>query len=157
LTEAIRRYYDFVVRYANVLSQDTRDTTLRQAERVRIAGIVTDPAAIGDKVWAITREGLGFETINLINLLGVSTPTWNSRQAHAPTAQTNLQVRTYTERQVRRMWWASPDVSDLRAQPIDFNSGSDGVGRYVEFLVPSLAHWDLIVLEDTPHDFAPAG
>ena len=93
LTDAMRRYYDFVVRYENVLSQDTRDTTPEHAGRVNVRDINTDPATIGDRVWVITREGVGFETISLINLLGIRDPTWNGRQAHAPVAQTDLHVR----------------------------------------------------------------
>ncbi len=149
VTGTMRRYYDFVVRYENVLSQGTRDTTPEQAERVQIEGTNTDPAAIGDKVWVITREGVGFETISLVNLLGIRNPTWNGHQVHAPAAQTDLRVRTYTKRPVQSVWWSTPDFGDLRAQPIDFNTGRDRFGDFVEFLVPSLAYWDLIVLEES--------
>ena len=142
----MRRYYDFVVRYENVLSQDTRDTTPEHAGRVNVRDINTDPATIGDRVWVITREGVGFETISLINLLGIRDPTWNGRQAHAPVVQTDLHVRHYTERPIQTVWWSTPDFGDLRAQPVEFTTGRDRVGDFVEFHVPSLAYWDLIVL-----------
>jgi dextranase len=148
LSGAMRRYYDFLVRYVAVLSLGTRDTTPGQAGRVRIEGINTDPDVIGDKVWVITREGPAFETISLINLLGVSTPTWSDRQVRAPAAQTDLLVRTYSERPIRTVWWASPDLGDPGARPVSFTTGRDGVGRYVEFVVPALTYWDLIVLEE---------
>ena len=89
-----------------------------------------------------------FETISLINLSGISTPTWSDHHVNAPPAQTDLRVRTYTERPVQTVWWASPDHGDPQARQVDFTTGRDGAGRYLEFVVPALTYWDLIVLEE---------
>ncbi len=100
-------------------------------------------------MWVITREGVGFETISLINLMGVRDPTWNGHQAHAPVAQTGLHVRHYSQRPVKSVWWSTPDDEELGARPLDFTTGRDKVGDFLEFLVPALAYWDLIVLEES--------
>ena len=150
LATALRRYYDFVVRYENVLSQGTQDTTVSRAERVVIEGNglqITDAERTCRKVWVITREGDGYETISLINLLDVTNPEWNGLQMKGPAPLTGLRVRYYTDRPIQRVWWASPDADCPQAQPLDIIAGSDIGGSFVTFVVPSLTYWDLIVLE----------
>jgi dextranase len=147
LATILRRYYDFAVRYENVLSQSTRDTTARQAAQVAIEGTDTDAGGTCGKVCVITRDGEGYETISLINLLNVTDPEWNSLQEMDMAPVTDLQVRYYPSWPVRQIWWASPDVENLRARPLDFNVGNDRQGTYVTFTVPLLVCWDLIVLE----------
>ncbi len=56
-------------------------------------------------------------------------------------------MRYYTDQTIERVWWASPDVASPQAQPLDITAGSDVGGSFVTFVVPSLAYWDLIVLE----------
>jgi len=147
LVTSIRHYYDFAVRYENVLSQRTKDTTPTHAGQVKIDGINTDPTAIGDKVWVITRKGRNFETISLINLLGIANPTWNGPQTPKPTLQTDLRLRYYTQQPIKSIWWATPDGDDPTGQTLSFNRREDEVGKYIEFNISSLAYWDLIVLE----------
>jgi dextranase len=147
LATVLRRYYDFAVRYENVLSQGTQDTTVRRAERVVIEGINTDAERTCRKVWVITREGDGYETISLINLLDVTNPEWKGLLMKDPTPLTDLRVCYYADRPIQRVWWASPDVDSPQAQPLDITAGSGVGGSFVTFVVPSLAYWDLIVLE----------
>lgn len=147
LVTSIRHYYDFAVRYENVLSQGTKDTTPTRAGQVKIDDINTDPIAIGDKVWVITRKGQRFETISLINLLGIASPTWNGPQIPKPTLQSDLRLRYYTQQPVKNIWWATPDGNDPTGQTLSFKRGEDDSGKYIEFNIPSLAYWDLIVLE----------
>jgi len=147
LAPVLRRYYDFAVRYENVLSQGTQDTTMRRAKRVVIEGINTDARRTCRKVWVITREGVGYETISLINLLDVADPEWNGSLMKEPAPLTDLRMRYYTDRPIQRVWWASPDVENPQARTLDFSIGSDKGGTYVTFTVPSLVYWDLIVLE----------
>ena len=149
LATVLRHYYDFAVRYENVLSQGTQDTTVRRAERVVIEGIDTDVERTCRKVWVITREGDGYETISLINLLDVTNPEWNGPLMKNPAPLTGLRVRYYTNLPIQRVWWASPDVETPQAQALDFSIGSDEGGTYVTFRVPLLVYWDLIALEIT--------
>jgi len=147
LATALRRYYDFAVRYENVLSLDTRDTTARRSGQVEIAGIETGARRSGQKVWVITREGTGREAISLINLLDVSDPEWSAAHTQDVTPVTDLRVRTYPDRPVRRIWWASPDGERPQMQPLDFDTGTNESGTYVTFTLPELIYWDLVVLE----------
>ena len=150
LATILRRYYDFAVRYENVLSQGTQDTTVRRAKRVTVEGNglqITDAGRTCCKVWAITREGNGYETISLINLLDVTSLEWSEPLMKDPAPLTGLRVRYYTDRPIQRVWWASPDVENPQAQILDFSTGSNVGGSFVTFVVPSLTYWDLIVLE----------
>ncbi len=150
LATVLRRYYDFAVRYENVLSQGTQDTTVRRAKRVAVEGNdlqITDAGRTCCKVWVITREGDGYETISLINLLDVTNPEWNESLTKNPAPLTRLRVRYYTDRPIQRAWWASPDVENPHAQALGFSIGSDEGGTYVAFRVPLLVYWDLIALE----------
>jgi len=147
LATVLRRYYDFAVRFENVLSQGSQDTTVRRAERVVIEGVNTDVERTCRKVWVITREGDGYETISLINLLDVTSAEWNGSLRKGPAPLSDLRVRYYTDRPIKRVWWASPDVDSPQAQPLDITAGSDVGGSFVTFVVHGLAYWDLIVLE----------
>ena len=151
LATILRRYYDFAVRYENVLSQRTQDTTARRAAQVAIEGMDTDGGCACGKVCVITREGEGYETISLINLLDVTDPAWNGLQEKDVAPVTDLRVRIYTGQPVRRIWWASPDGENPRARSLDFYLGSDRRGTFVTFTVPLLVCWDLIVLERADH------
>jgi len=147
LAAVMRRYYDFAVRYENVLALGTRDSTDKRANRVTIEGINTDPRRVYKKVWVITRQGKGFETISLINLLDITSPEWNGLLLADPTPLDELRVYYRTEQKVERVWLASPDFTSPRAAILDFRSGRDTQGSYIEFTVPRLEYWDLVVVE----------
>lgn len=147
LAAVMRRYYDFAVRYANVLALGTRDSTDEGASRVTIEGVNTDPDRIYKKVWIIARQGEGFETISLINLLDITSPEWNGLLLADPTPLDGLQIRYQTKQEVQRVWLASPDFASPQAMFLDFEPGQNGRGNCVEFIVPRLEYWDLVVIE----------
>jgi dextranase len=151
LASALRRYYDFLVRYENVLSLDTLDTTARRSGQVTIEGIDTDASHLSHKVWVITREGPSCEAINLINLLDVSDPAWNGSHDQHVTPVTNVRVRCYSHQPVQRIRWASPDDKNPQMYALDFRVGTDEKGTYVTFAVPVLMYWDLIIVEHAAH------
>jgi dextranase len=143
LAAVTRRYYDFAVRYENVLAAGTTDTTREVAARLSIQGIETDPASVCRKVWPIARRGQGFEAISLINLLGVEEPQWTGSLRTDPTPVEELLVRYQAQRGVHRLWWASPDFASPEVAVLPFESQASGIS----FAVPRLAYWDLIVIE----------
>jgi len=147
LAALMRRYYDFAVRYENVLALGTRDSTGEGASRVTIEGVNTDPKRVYKKVWVITCQGEGFETVSLINLLDITSPEWNGLLLADPTPLDDLRVRYQTERRVERVWLASPDFASPQAILLDFNTSQNDQERYIEFTVPRLEYWDLVVIE----------
>jgi dextranase len=147
LAAVIRRYYDFAVRYENVLAIGTRDVTQENGDRIAIEGVSTDPDRVYNKVWVISRRGEDFETINLINLIDIPDPEWNGLLLADPTPLDELRVQYRTEQKVERVWLASPDFANPQAMLLDFEPGQDTRGNYVEFTIPRLEYWGLVVVE----------
>ncbi len=98
------RYYDFIVRYENVL---TLDTTTAANDRVRAVGIVaadgsevrTSGIRAKGRVVPIVRTGDRFETFNLLNFVGIDASEWNSPTTVAPTPFENLTVNIAVTRE----------------------------------------------------------
>jgi dextranase len=147
LAAVIRRYYDFAVRYENILALNTRDATPAFEGKVHVEGLSTDAGRTCNKVWPIVRAGDGALGLSLINLLGLSSPEWNDLLEADPPVQEDLLVRIDTEQSVRRVWWATPDGDHPAGQELEFSTGWDQAGAHVMLRVPRLAYWDLIVLE----------
>jgi dextranase len=60
---------------------------------------------------------------------------------------TNLQVRVADDDAIAGAGWASPDADGGRYHPLALTRGSDHGQRYVEFVLPSLRYWDMVVLD----------
>jgi dextranase len=150
-TQAIvQRYYDFLVRYEEVLSLDTTDATGTRAKALTISGIETQKLLSRDKVAVIVRQGPHVETFSLVNLMGIDSGRWDTALSHGPEPLTDLSVRIHTDRPVARAWLASPDSDSLEAQAVALATGEDEAGQYVTFGVPRLDYWTMIVLEYQP-------
>ena len=137
LAAVLRRYYDFLVRYENVLSLGTRDATPERGRHVVVEGVGGQEA----DVWAIVRQGRGFDTISLINLPEGGRVRWDQPLGEDTLVLTDLRVRYPLKRPVKRVWWASPG-GPLQATPLPF-----AVRDWVTFSIPRLGDWALIVLE----------
>jgi dextranase len=147
LARVIQRYYDFIVRYENVLALDTHDATPAYEGKVIVEGVNTDAKRAYNKVWPIVRQSDNSLALSLVNLLDLGSPEWNGLLLADPPPQRDLVVRLYTERPVRRLWWATPDDDDPAGRPLEFSVEKDTGGTYVTFQIPELTWWDLIVLE----------
>ena len=147
LAEVVRSYYDFAVRYENVLALGTHDATSIYESQVTIEGVNTDAKRAYNKVWPIVREGDGVIGLSLVNLLDIVSPEWNGLLLADPTPLDELRVRYQTKQNVERIWLASPDLASPQAILLDFNTGQNDQGVYIQFTVPRLEYWDLVVVE----------
>jgi dextranase len=147
LAEIIRRYYDFAVRYEDVLGPATQDATQYYLNRIAIDGVSTSPSQQGNKVWPIVRQTEGCTAISLVNLVGIKSPEWARPVEEAPQALGPLSVRIYVEQAPVRAWTATPDGADPAARPLTCRTGTDENADYLLLEVPSLEYWSLIVLE----------
>lgn len=137
-----RRYYDFLVRYENRLSVGTsppESLPQIEAEGLRTVGIRAQ-----DRILPILRRGDGFETLSLVNFVGLKESDWNQPAAHAPTPLSSVRVTIPVERPVARVWFASPD--DETTTPAQALTYSVRDGR-LSFTLPRLDYWTMIVLE----------
>ena len=145
-----RRYYDFPVRYGEVLATETTDATAARAGALAIEGIRTQSLRSRDRVAVIVRQGRDFETFSLVNLLGLESGEWARPLAGGPDPLDDLAIRVYTDRPVSSLWWASPDGDSLDARALDFAAGHDEGGAYIAFRLPRLDTWSMIVVEYSP-------
>lgn len=148
----MRAYYDFVVRYLNVLS-DRRFSPLlteppRDASIVIEGQRVTTEASAG-AIWAVERAMPGYLTISLINLLDAPSTDWNA-PAVPPAALTNFttRLRLTQPQAVRGVYAATPDdgIGEMVALSHSTKQIADGVVE-ITFETPSLHYWTLLVVE----------
>ncbi len=147
LAETMRRYYDFAVRYENVIGSATQDATADFRNRITIEGVSTSPSQQTNKVWPIVRQAGECTAMNLINFVGVKSPEWALPIGQPPQTLGPLLVRVYAQEEAARIWLSTPDGTDPAAQPLAHERGQDANGDYLSFEVPALQYWSLIVIE----------
>lgn len=139
-----RRYYDFQVRYENVLSTTTTAGSEALHRAVDLGEIRTRGITARDRVVPIVRSGEGFDTFSLINFMGVSQTNWNEPTTDTPSLVTDLSVNIAVSRPVARVWTASPDAeASMNASLLPFTVEDGGL----RFTLPNLNYWIMIVVE----------
>lgn len=147
-----RNYYDFIVRYANLL-YDSRleEISMTYADgingEIRFEGGSFSSYGEPDKVWTIIKQMPGYRTIGLVNLTGVESDIWNEGKKQGPTPLTDIKVRAAVYEEVKAVWVASPDLEDGRPEKLEHWIETCEYGRFVHFTVPHLKVWDLVFME----------
>jgi dextranase len=142
LKQKVRYYYDFAVAYENLL----RDGQADNGKKVTLDGVTTSTDGRKDTVWAYAREDQAYETVNLINLVGVADTSWRDTNAtqKKPVTQKALRLRYYTGTKFSQAYAASPDLDGGRSKPLAMETGSDAQGAYVQVVLPALEYWNLV-------------
>ncbi|MBE2271314.1 MAG: hypothetical protein IAE80_23975 [Anaerolinea sp.] len=138
------RYYDFVVRYENVLSVGTTAGESARHSAISVDDVRMRGIRSRDRVVPIVRTGADFETFNLINFLDIDVSDWNGVTTVPPTPLTNQPVTISVERPVAGVWVASPDSEasmEAVALPFAIEGGT------LSFTLPRLDYWTMIVVE----------
>ncbi|MGB8028320.1 MAG: glycoside hydrolase family 66 protein [Terracidiphilus sp.] len=145
LSMQLRHYYDFLTAYENVLRYQVTPT----AATVAVAGQPSSPYGVPNTIWTIARCKGERTIVHFINLKGSDDPHWRDVRADRPPAPllTNLKVRVAVDSDIAAAGWASPDVDGGAYHPLALTSGNDHGQRYVEFVLPSLEYWDMVVLD----------
>lgn len=144
LSETLQRYYEFSIRYQNVIGPDTRSGNLTYGQKINLPGINTAPGMLYDKVMPIIRESDGYLAINLINLLGLPNGEWGTGLTVTPTSLDRLELELKDlDQKIKSAWFATPDDEDISLVPIEFKV-EDGV---LTVTVPHLDYWGMILLK----------
>lgn len=148
LARAMRDYYDFSVRYENLLFPAPgallRDST--GDRRVESATHLLSPRGAAGAIWPIFHESPnGTLVLNLVNLNGVD-DSWRNPAAN-PVPQTDIALKIRADRPVRRAWLATPDDGLGRPRELPFESGTDAGGPFVALAIPRLDFWSLVWIE----------
>lgn len=150
-TETIRRYQDHLVRYADLLYNDTgMDVSMTASGginddiRFGSSNASFSPNGKPNTVWTIIREKDERLTINLINLLGQD-DLWNTpKNTINPVKDIRMIFRL--DRKVKGIYAASPDShEDILTLP--FHMTKTNRGRQYECRLPALHIWSTVWLE----------
>jgi dextranase len=132
LKTKMRDYYDFAVRYGEMLGPHAANLNELQTE-------------LPDQVWVFPRQAGRWLTLCLINLRGIDPPHWYAPH-HSPSKLEHFSIEIPSlDREVRRVWWASPD----RGEPGLRCSEWERLHSGLRISVPQLDTWSIVALETT--------
>lgn len=147
LTAAMHAYYDFLVGYENLLRGDTVSAN----NAAIITGVTTSTNGAAGTVWVVSKKTLGANIVHLVNFLNNTSTAWNDYNGTYPTPPTlnSLALKMYYIGSISggKLWYATPDANFCAATQLNYTTGSDGGGNYINFTVPQLQYWDMIWLE----------
>jgi dextranase len=142
--ELFGRYYDFLVRYQNVLSTQTVAASNERQRAVNLGDIRTQGIRAKDRIVPIVRTGAGFETFSLINFMGIDGSEWTAPTNVAPILFTDLKVGIQVDRAVSGVWFASADqATSMNAVLLPFTVENGEL----RVQLPRLDYWSMIVVE----------
>jgi hypothetical protein len=89
----------------------------------------------------VGREIGATTVLQLVNLRGVASDSWNTAQPAVPTPLDGVELRVRVTGGVRGVWWDTPDddVGLARALPFDVIDSPDG--RFLVARLPRIELW----------------
>ena len=147
LRRALRRQYTFITAHESLLFAP--DVVPIDARLGRISAVSEGHSLIASgagAIYTLLRATPTGDAIHLVNLAGVDNERWRDA-APTPEVQENVVLRYALDpdRAVRDVLWASPDESGtMTPSPLPYAVASDA--SFVEFEVPRLAYWDVVVV-----------
>jgi len=143
LSTDLQRYYEFAIRYENVIGPTAHPGGVQATRTVSVTGYETSPQLMKNKVMPIMRESDGYTAISLVNLLGLEHGEWAKELKQNPMPLQNAEVKiNKVDKKAASVWFASPDREDLSLQPLDFQQDGD----VLKLTLPSLEYWSLIII-----------
>ncbi|HWI52854.1 MAG TPA: glycoside hydrolase family 66 protein [Symbiobacteriaceae bacterium] len=140
LAEHLRRYYDVIVRYQDLLyAPDLVDW----APDVTIADTRVLNGGYFNGVWPVGRSNDRYGILHLINLNGLTDAKWNGAHKTAPPVLEKRAVTVAMAKAPGAVYLISPDDPDQSPVPVRFTY-KDG---QVQLTLERLAYWDLLVFE----------
>lgn len=147
LEKALRNYYSFSVAYENYLREPSWKEVLL---RTYINGKPAALDAKADAVWSFTKvNDLGEQVIHFINLKGVESLEWvdNNGEQKEPEVQRDLTVLQHVDIIPEHIYLASPDQREGILTELEFETGEDSEGTYVQFTMPELNYWNMAIIK----------
>lgn len=150
-SQKIRKYYDFQVRYQNLLyDNELRDVSMTHVEGDNIEYIFEklDYSTYGeaDKVWVIVKEKPLLKTISFINLKGNGEDYWN-KSKEVPEKIKNVVVNISIDMDVKNIFIASPDTNGGRPERLDYKIINGVRGKRLIAEISEINLWSLLCIE----------
>ncbi|MNS22943.1 Cycloisomaltooligosaccharide glucanotransferase precursor [compost metagenome] len=144
LKAAMISYYDFLVGYQNLLRDGGTFNNPVVASADGKIKLNNWPPQSG-QVSVIGKSVGNKQVVHLINFATASSFDWrdtNGTQT-APQLISSAKVKVTTEKSVKKVWVASPDVNGGASTQLAFTQS----GNETSFTLPSLKYWDMVVME----------
>ncbi len=149
--EAIRRYYDYMIRYENLFfDPELQDVTMTHTgwdnyEYQCTSHKVSSYGEAG-KIWMILREKDYRKCIYLLNLCGQSEDYWNEGKEE-PNIQKDIKFTVQVDTPVEKICFSTPDGKNMDAVELLFTERATRTGKFIDFTVPSLNYWTTIWID----------
>ncbi len=142
LLVTLRHYYDFCVRYQEVIGPNSVDATTLDRVMIDIPGVNSSTAFSENSIWQMIRKTPGHTAINLVNFLGIKQMEW-AKNVQKPTPVKGFQLTVMTDpSKVSAVWFVTPDDPYTRKW-LDFKKGTESI----TMTVPSLDYWSVVVID----------
>ena len=144
LTGKMQAVADFTVAYENILRDGQRTTE----NGVKIEGYAHGKEGYSDTIWTYTRADEKYEILHLINLLGTDNEWRDERgKKKTPTEVSNVKVTYYTDKEIAKVYLASPDRNNCKSEELKYETGADEKGKFLTFTIPKLEYWNMIYMK----------
>ncbi|MET3029303.1 glycoside hydrolase family 66 protein [Flavobacterium sp. UW10123] len=144
LKSSLLEYYDFMTAYQNLLRDGGTFTNPTIATGDGKLNLGIWPPTMG-KVAAVGKQVGSREVIHLLNFTNANSLNWRDTDGtqKVPDVIKQAMLNLNHSGKVTRIWYASPDYNGGAAVEISFSQNGDKVN----FKVPSLQYWGMIVIE----------
>lgn len=135
---------NFIVAYENLLRDGLED----DGKKLIVKDLPISKEGLPETIWAYSKENEQYETIQLINLLGVKQSDWRAADGvkETPMAQKEFVVQLYSDESFKSAWFVTPDQIQAPVF-LDMAYSEDQDGRYVSVTVPKLEFWSMVYFE----------
>lgn len=141
----LREYYDFLTAYENIL----RDKPHEIRRKVLSEDIKLSKRPQANSVWYFVKELDDYEVLQLINFSELQSMNWrdDSGTQEKPARQQDVRIKYYTDQAVTNVLIATPDLYEGISMALEYTQGEDENGKFIEFVVPDLIYWDMIMMK----------
>ncbi len=145
LGSVLQRYYEFSIRYQNVIGPRTHLSNQSYVGQIKLSGgIETNPALTHNLVLLAVRDSVGYSAISLINLLGLESGEWADGVFIEPTPLGNTEVNVRgVSQKVAQIFFSTPDEPVFALQSLNFTQTEDRI----TFTIPFLRYWDMVLIK----------
>lgn len=151
-TDTLVRYADFLVRYAQLLYDDsgydvsmTAFGGINEDVTAEAGNIAFSADGRANTIWMILRESKRRLVLHLINLTG-NDALWNAPK-NAPKPVQNIRLKLRLDAKISDVYCASPDEASLQAVRLPYRTQASAYGRVVELTLPTLHYFSTIWIE----------
>ncbi|QUH30411.1 glycoside hydrolase family 66 protein [Vallitalea guaymasensis] len=151
-TNKVRNYYDFIVRYGDILYDiNAKDISMTHANGINTEYIFSG----GDfssypkeqSIWTQIRETDNCKVIHLVNMMGIDSDIWNEEKKNKPKKVKGIKIQALIDEEILGVYYATPDGEMASSKTLEYTMESMDRGRYICFEVPTVEFWGMVYIK----------